>query len=238
MRDFTKRRLKQAVAYNEKQVSPTPGEFAILTARYQAAEGLEIDGKYGPLTKADVMGYASAIEDVQEVEPPASKSERIATFGDPGRPNSPQGVNFYNANIVVVDMPGVPHRFRCHRLLEPTFREIFIRLQSECPEFVIKSAGCYNHRHMRHDSSMPLSTHSWGIAVDINPSANWYRKYPNRNGPKPFSTEWWRIWDPNDPDDGNQVVTEAVVNIFEAAGFIWGGRWTRFVDTMHFQFGK
>lgn len=68
--------------------------------------------------------------------------------------------------------------------------------------------GIYNHRTVRGGRS--LSTHAYGIAIDLNPSEN-------RLG-----------------TTGN--MPDYVVRAFESRGFFWGGRWERRPDPMHFQF--
>lgn len=63
-----------------------------------------------------------------------------------------------------------------------------------------------------------LSPHSYGIAVDLNP----------RRGP------YWR-WSRLRPHPAQAVYPEAIVELFEANGFIWGGKWHHY-DLMHFEY--
>lgn len=74
--------------------------------------------------------------------------------------------------------------------------------------------GCYNFRLKRDGSS--LSIHSWGAAIDMD---------PERNG---FGVKW---------RDGRGMMPLAVVRIFEAEGWDWGGLWSK-PDAMHFQAAK
>jgi len=67
--------------------------------------------------------------------------------------------------------------------------------------------GCFNFRLKR--GSNELSTHAWGIAVDINPHI------------APFG---------GDPDKQPYFIVKA----FERRGFEWGGRWS-YPDGQHFQ---
>lgn len=72
--------------------------------------------------------------------------------------------------------------------------------------------GTFQYRNIARTSR--LSTHSFGIAIDINvKSANywqWNKNYKNQ-------------------------IPEKIVHIFEKHGFVWGGRWEHF-DTMHFEY--
>jgi hypothetical protein len=72
--------------------------------------------------------------------------------------------------------------------------------------------GCYNYRPMRAGST--LSMHSYGIAVDLDPDRN------------PLGRKW---------DECKTMMPSRVVDIFENAGWTWGGRWTGRPDCMHFQ---
>ncbi len=61
------------------------------------------------------------------------------------------------------------------------------------------------------------SAHAWGIAVDIDTRVSDYWRWAGKS-PK------WR-----------SRIPPAIVEAFEAEGFIWGGRWFHF-DTMHFEY--
>jgi hypothetical protein len=71
--------------------------------------------------------------------------------------------------------------------------------------------GTYAWRAKR--TADELSLHTWGVAIDLNPRAD-------RQGV------------PYDPLTG---VPQSVVDLFEAAGWCWGGRFTTDPDPMHFQ---
>lgn len=77
--------------------------------------------------------------------------------------------------------------------------------------------GTFNWRKI--SKTNRLSSHSFGIAIDINVS------YAN----------YW-LWDKNQGNFSyrNKIPLE-IVNIFEKYGFIWGGKWYHY-DTMHFEF--
>jgi hypothetical protein len=89
------------------------------------------------------------------------------------------------------------------------------------------SITCWNWRNIA--GSERRSYHAYGIAVDLQMSA--------RDG---FETYWqwtaqkgidWRTL----PRDKLLSPPTAVVHIFEANGFLWGGRWPWY-DTMHFEY--
>ena len=98
----------------------------------------------------------------------------------------------------------------CHKKLGKIFPAVFqavddAGLRSEIETY----GGCFNFRSKRMGSK--LSTHSWGIAIDLN---------PEQNG---MGT--------------NGTMSPAVVRIFRDYGFTWGGDWSgSSKDPMHFQF--
>jgi len=99
---------------------------------------------------------------------------------------------------------------RCHRLLSPIFENVFTEICAHnLADYVHSIDGCFVFRPKRSGSG--LSTHSWGIAIDINAACN-------KRGTA---------------GDMNQDVVE----IFKIAGFTWGGNWKGLNrDPMHFQF--
>jgi len=78
-----------------------------------------------------------------------------------------------------------------------------------------KAAGLHPKRDFPHCSkggkSFGISTHSWGVTVDVNPAQNPYKK--------PLVTD----------------IPKAIVGAFKRYGFKWGGDWST-PDSMHFQF--
>ncbi len=67
--------------------------------------------------------------------------------------------------------------------------------------------------------SKNLSTHAWGIAIDLNVDRSHYWRWTFRGEPLRWKNK----------------IPQAIVDAFEAEGFIWGGRWAHY-DTMHFEY--
>jgi hypothetical protein len=163
----------------------------------------------------------------------------IRLYGDPGTGTADP--SWERANIVDCHgdetgarrrpaMPGVPSGlwFRCHRLVEPAMRRALAAADEAGGGYVITRAASYVFRHQRHDPHRPLSRHSWGIAVDINPVQNAARQFPAGRTPALWSEAWLDQWPRGLP--------RAFVEAFEAEGFVWGGRWRGFVDPMHMEY--
>ncbi len=116
--------------------------------------------------------------------------------------------------IVTVDFPLVGVT-RCHRMVVPYIRAALAEVdrsglaeELDSADFQI-AGGCYNPRFNRGgDPGYSLSRHSWGIAVDFNPSTNQYGEEP--------------------------TLSLEVVEIFRRWGFSWGGGWS-VPDGMHFE---
>jgi len=101
-------------------------------------------------------------------------------------------------------------RFRCHKLMVDVFAQVFGEIANQgLQSKLVRFAGCYQQRSQR--NSNKISTHTWGIAVDLNSETNGQGT-------------------PGDMDPG-------VVEIFRNAGFKWGGDWPgKQKDAMHFQY--
>ncbi|MEA3451747.1 MAG: M15 family metallopeptidase, partial [Bacteroidota bacterium] len=86
-------------------------------------------------------------------------------------------------------------------------------------KYVNNMAGTFYWRKI--SGTNRLSTHSFGIAIDINVKYSNYWK-------------WEKNVNPNNLKYKNKIPLE-IINIFEKYGFIWGGKWYHF-DTMHFEY--
>jgi hypothetical protein len=119
--------------------------------------------------------------------------------------------------IVTADFPIVGET-RCHRMVVPYVRAALdeversgLAAELDRADFQL-AGGCYNPRFNRGaDPGYSLSRHSWGIAVDFNPSTNRYGDEP--------------------------TLSLEVVDIFRRWGFSWGGGWG-VPDGMHFEWSS
>lgn len=85
-------------------------------------------------------------------------------------------------------------------------------------------AGTFNWRTI--SGTNRLSTHSFGVTIDLNTqySHYWQWDYKNWRTPSVQKAMKWR-----------NLIPLEIVNVFEKHGFIWGGKWYHY-DTMHFEY--
>jgi hypothetical protein len=123
------------------------------------------------------------------------------------------------AALVDVSLRG--HTVRVHRKVEEPFRRVAARLDEAAradptiDRFFRHLGGTFNWRVIA--GTDRTSAHAWGFAIDLDPALSHY----------------WR-------NDGATIawknsIPQAIVDAFEAEGFIWGGRWFHY-DTMHFEY--
>lgn len=87
-------------------------------------------------------------------------------------------------------------------------------LPKEMKKYVTRLGGTFKWRYIK--DTHRLSTHSFGIAIDVNV------KY----------SDYWK-WNRNLKYKNR--IPDRIVKIFEKHGFIWGGEWYHY-DTMHFEY--
>lgn len=244
--------LTSAVIHNAKVLGigtlalNTQRRIAVLLAHYQKENGLVEDGKYGPETERVLNGLLADYTRPTEALPiqwapfngplvvrPRTRAEIRAMFGNPDKDGA-LDKQWEKDNIVRVHgeaafLPVLAETwFPVHKMLEPYFREAFMRAETSAPGY-IQRPGTFGFvfRHTRHDPDLPLSLHSWGIACDINPKNNSAKFFEPGETPEPWSQKWWNTW-PNG-------MPKAVVDAFTSCGFSWGGYWKGFADPMHFE---
>jgi hypothetical protein len=112
---------------------------------------------------------------------------------------------------------------RVHRRALPAFRRVEARLRAATAHdpsllpWLQKLSGTFVERNIA-GTDRP-SSHSYGISIDLDSSR----------------THYWRWQRPAAPIQWRNTVPQAIVDAFEAEGFIWGGRWYHY-DTMHFEY--
>lgn len=92
--------------------------------------------------------------------------------------------------------------------------DLLVKNRPELLKYLNNPSGTYNYRKILNSNN--LSSHSWGIAIDIN-------------------TNYSHYWQWSKTGLYENSIPKEIVDIFEKYGFIWGGRWEHF-DTMHFEY--
>lgn len=92
---------------------------------------------------------------------------------------------------------------KVHKLILPALSKAIHVIERNipfCDEFdYIRSIMAFEPRHLLDDIRRPLSSHAYGIGIDIN-------KYENED------------------DNPNFKIPKKIVEVFENVGFAWGGR--------------
>jgi hypothetical protein len=134
-----------------------------------------------------------------------------ATYGD-----SPAHVD-----LVPVSLAG--HRVSIHRRVAPALERVAGRLQKASVQdpslsaFFERMGGTFSWRKIQ--GTERISPHAYGIAIDLNVERSFY----------------WEWAQPKEPIRWQNQTPQAIVDAFEAEGFIWAGRWHHY-DTMHFEY--
>ena len=157
------------------------------------------------------------------MQPPNGLDEIIGTFGDIRSYIDNDGTLSPSWEASKLDLFPLPFalplswdlktsvaRVRCHERMVPIFTSIFVAIKDANLQDRLSSfGGCFQYRMQR--TGTKLSTHAWGIAIDLNAESN------------------------QQGTDGN--MDAGIVQVFKDSGFEWGGDWSgRVKDPMHFQF--
>ncbi len=114
-------------------------------------------------------------------------------------------------------------RYPFHELAAEPLRRVVTRLEPAVKEnpklkpFLTNIGGTFIWRKIARSKN--LSTHAFGIAIDVNVDRAHYWRWQKRGEPLKWQNK----------------IPQVVVDAFEAEGFIWGGRWLHY-DTMHFEY--
>lgn len=170
---------------------------------------LVIDGKWGSKSAAACQAYLRAMMPNPHPWPTSDEFSLIRRFGRPGDES-----NLVNLSVIGL---GVKYEgrdvktIRCHKLVAESLHRIIDEISGGVNAGILAHyAGCFNYRQMRNGSRM--STHAWGIAIDLAP--NW-----NGN-----LTPWPAV----------ATMPLEIMAIFAREGWLSAGAfWGR--DAMHFQ---
>ena len=152
--------------------------------------------------------------------------------GDPGRIRNERLMKILygrnagevEARLATIAVLGVPLRFSAsHGAAEALGRvaaklEQIVALHPETMVYMTPFGGTYAWRNI--SKSPRLSAHSFGVCIDLNVEKGLY----------------WQ-WNPDAETlaEIRRDYPQAIVDAFEAEGFIWGGKWHSF-DFMHFEY--
>lgn len=157
------------------------------------------------------------------VRPPNGLNEIIATYGDPQYHAGNVDPHWESQNLVMLH--GLPlvagGKLYVHKLVALPLQLAL----ADCERiggYELEHVGCFNPRAQRGASADILSTHTWAIAIDINPDRN------------PLITGC-PVGDPRRSAEGACDIPPAWIAAFKARGFFWGGDFSRRFDPQHFQ---
>jgi hypothetical protein len=130
-----------------------------------------------------------------------------------------------DANIVTIPVPtlaSIGHStLRVHKRAAVAFKNVFAKIEAAgLTDCILRCDGTFVPRHKGWDPKRSLSSHSWGIAIDLNARWNGYG-----NPPAPL---------------GAIGSTRDLIPIFASEGFAWGGYFTpdAYRDGMHFELAR
>ena len=122
--------------------------------------------------------------------------------------------NFESENMIKKWLPFSKKQKYVHKKIYPALRKALHVIERMCMfntemEY-IEEIQIFAPRHIGSNPKKRLSSHSWGIAFDINP-------WENQMGNKDFK------------------IPTKIVEVFKHVGFFWGGDFKSKVDAMHFE---
>lgn len=182
-------------------------------AAWQRSHGLEDDGIAGEITlqamfQADIRPDKPAGGDDT---PDEGGLRRPDGLGDIKKVFGKAGTNIATFRMRA-GSGGKMINVSTHKKIGPILQAVYLDLwNAGLSDHIHSYDGCYNYRAKR-KSSKSLSTHSWGISIDVNASAN-----PMTSKSKMKISDSQRV----------------IAPYFEKHGFYWGAA---FGDPMHFQY--
>ncbi|MCI0572101.1 MAG: M15 family metallopeptidase [Myxococcaceae bacterium] len=223
-----------------RATEPTPPAPLACLARYYAARPELRDGKwFAVLPDGTAIPYDDGraksfeqklespdVEDTFSIPYQAGPIRPVRTPDeDPGRIRldavfkATYGASADKVDVVPIRFLGSP--LEVHRKAVSAFTAVEKRLKEALAKdpslepYLMGVGGTFNWRNIA-GTDRP-SSHSYGVSMDINTRRSHY----------------WR-W-AKGPITWKNAIPQAIVDAFEAEGFIWGGRWYHY-DTMHFEY--
>lgn len=190
-----------------------------------AADGVVVAGEKIPLDDGRKKTPDETLEhpDVKDAFLPRYRTGPIRPVtspdDDPGRTRLDAVFRFAYPPRELVRIDFLGHKVLVHKKAAAAFSRVAARLAKliaadpSLEPFVARLGGTFNARNIA-GTDRP-SAHSYGIAIDLNDALSDYWRWSKGGA--------WR-----------NRMPQAIVDAFEAEGFIWGGRWYHF-DTMHFE---
>lgn len=125
---------------------------------------------------------------------------------------------------------------RVNKALQYTIEHIFADIYNDESKPVIIPSTCGSYCYRNISSSGSISTHSYGIAIDLNSSTG-VRGYTHAKvyvkSAVPTKAQWEEL--PESKEKYQLLYRDCpIVCIFKAYGFTWGADWTTSQDAMHF----
>lgn len=176
-----------------------------------------------PIHEADGAIVEATISQTMDKPYPRGLPTTESPTGDPGRDRSTAFMRaLYGAAPAHLKLESVTIgnsrvRFTARQQAAEALRRVSTTLEElgrdpALNPYLFPLGGGQNWRTIA--DTQRLSAHSFGIAIDLNPQKGAY---------------WRRT------SERPAAYPQAIVDAFEAQGFIWGGRWTHF-DAMHFEY--
>ncbi len=207
----------------------TPPEVACLARYYgvtAAPDGIVVGARHIPYDDGKRKSADEKLEhpDVKDLFTPRDRTGPIRPItspdDDPGRARLDDVLRaaYPTSQLVRIDFVG--HEVQVQRKAADAFARVSARLlrlvaaDASLRPFVARLGGTFNPRNIA-GTDRP-SAHSYGIAIDLDGALSDYWRWQKGGA--------WR-----------NRIPQAIVDAFEAEGFIWGGRWYHF-DTMHFEY--
>ncbi|HZQ60296.1 MAG TPA: M15 family metallopeptidase [Casimicrobiaceae bacterium] len=157
--------------------------------------------------------------DVIPVQAPTGLDDIIAHYGDPKFNGIMVDPAWESANMVLItDFPLVPaRRLYVHKLIVEPLRQALGDCAALGDNYRVDTIGCFAPRQK--NKAAGISTHTWGIAVDINAHTN------PLIVPRPATPQF----------GVHYTIPDSWIDCFRRRGWMWGGDFSNRFDGMHFQ---